>query len=53
MFLLNEAARLIYMPNPNYLEKFYAYLLSEPPRTEAVRENSLQIDDTWKRFVME
>ena len=34
IFLLNEAAKVLYLPDPSYLERFYQNFLSEKMEVE-------------------
>jgi hypothetical protein len=54
--LLNEAAKILFKPDPNYLERFYSNFLSEKMESdggEINRARVMVIDDLSKKLIVE
>jgi hypothetical protein len=56
VFLFNEAAKLLFRPDPNFLERFYVTFLSEKMESdggEINRARVMVIDELSKRLISE
>jgi hypothetical protein len=56
IFLFNESAKLLFKPDPNYLERFYVTFLSEKMESdggEINRARVMVIDELSKKLIVE
>jgi hypothetical protein len=56
IFLFNEAAKILFKPDPNYLDRFYLTFLSEKMESEGGEINRARvmvIDDLSKKLISE
>ena len=56
IFLFNEAAKILYKPDPNYMERFYLNFLSEKMESEGGeinRQRVMVLDDLTKKLIVE